>query len=581
VGKVIDFKKQTEKAYQIRLTLLGSEPTVYRVVQVKGDILLSQLHCVIQKLFNWDNEHLYEFEFRKKRYGLSYDDDNFFEEKIKLSAEKFSLIDLKVRKNSKLYYVYDFGDNWEIEVKIEKLLYLPMSEIKTPKFKEWKNIAPPEDFGGIYFFNSIVNEILKNKDKCLKDNKEMDWMIKELIEKIEYVKSSSFFDDMQQKLQEYETNCNSSFMLDWTESDSYDSDEYDSDDYDYLDSENMIEGDFDDLKLKVETLAHLIYRHNPWEIFKPTDLFGVKIPGIESDILFFSFLKTEDNSLGIRVMEGKRGMKVHLMVERGENLPWFENLFTEGLVINFVPLKKCKKMLSKDEYEVLAQNGFDMYPFLLKTKRGEVPSQIELYSEWHIIQLSLVTAQICINSILQNDFPHPLDWKKIPIFNIYSHKNKESITYMQEPKKLPPLDIPLPKVSFDKELLNNSLDLTNVSISSMDEWAIGYSFMETPVRVSKQENEYFCVCFLVMDIVRDKIIYHKVVNSEYELFDNLVEFVFDAISENKVLPSVLLCQNQLIAKYLKQYAKKLKIKLKTEEPLLLKSALDTVTEGKS
>ncbi len=46
--------------YQLKITLLGIEPKIYRVVQIPSEITLRNLHKVIQKVMAWENCHLYQ-----------------------------------------------------------------------------------------------------------------------------------------------------------------------------------------------------------------------------------------------------------------------------------------------------------------------------------------------------------------------------------------------------------------------------------------------------------------------------------------------------------------------------------------
>lgn len=47
--------------HQIRVTLQGMEPTVWRRLHVPSDVPLSGLHAVIQVAMGWEDFHLYEF----------------------------------------------------------------------------------------------------------------------------------------------------------------------------------------------------------------------------------------------------------------------------------------------------------------------------------------------------------------------------------------------------------------------------------------------------------------------------------------------------------------------------------------
>ena len=47
----------------LKVTLAGSEPKIWRRVEVHSGLTLHELHYVIQCVFAWHNSHLYHFLF--------------------------------------------------------------------------------------------------------------------------------------------------------------------------------------------------------------------------------------------------------------------------------------------------------------------------------------------------------------------------------------------------------------------------------------------------------------------------------------------------------------------------------------
>ena len=60
----------TAPVYTLKITLLGTEPPVWRQVIVRGDILLEELHYVIQIAMGWTNSHLHQYFVGNVRYGV-------------------------------------------------------------------------------------------------------------------------------------------------------------------------------------------------------------------------------------------------------------------------------------------------------------------------------------------------------------------------------------------------------------------------------------------------------------------------------------------------------------------------------
>ena len=55
-------KKSTpKKMFQLKVTLRGSKPPIWRRIVVPGDVYLDELHAILQVLMGWTNSHLHQF----------------------------------------------------------------------------------------------------------------------------------------------------------------------------------------------------------------------------------------------------------------------------------------------------------------------------------------------------------------------------------------------------------------------------------------------------------------------------------------------------------------------------------------
>lgn len=54
-----------ELGYQLKITIKGSHPPIWRRVIVPGKINFQDLDDIIEDLFGWTHDHLYEFCDRK------------------------------------------------------------------------------------------------------------------------------------------------------------------------------------------------------------------------------------------------------------------------------------------------------------------------------------------------------------------------------------------------------------------------------------------------------------------------------------------------------------------------------------
>ena len=57
------------RMYQLKITLQGTDPPVWRRVAVPWNVSLSHLHYVIQTSMGWWNSHLYLFEIKGRQYS--------------------------------------------------------------------------------------------------------------------------------------------------------------------------------------------------------------------------------------------------------------------------------------------------------------------------------------------------------------------------------------------------------------------------------------------------------------------------------------------------------------------------------
>jgi hypothetical protein len=141
-----------------KVSLLGSDPLIWRRVEVHSGMTLHELHYVMQCLFGWNCSHLYQFHvtpggkltnkaFREAELydyrppGIEADYETH-------PAEKTILSHIFSADRKQIVYEYDFGDSWLHLVKLEKRTaggepgFIPVC-------LAGENAAPLDDMGGI------------------------------------------------------------------------------------------------------------------------------------------------------------------------------------------------------------------------------------------------------------------------------------------------------------------------------------------------------------------------------------------------------------------------------------------------
>jgi hypothetical protein len=113
---------------------------------------LTKLHEIIQIAMGWHFSHLWGFDIEGEQYGESpWGTDMRSTTSIKLSQ----LVDEGIKKFG---YTYDFGDNWDHSVTIEKTMEAEPA-VKYPKCAAGKRACPPEDCGGPWMYNDFLEAI--------------------------------------------------------------------------------------------------------------------------------------------------------------------------------------------------------------------------------------------------------------------------------------------------------------------------------------------------------------------------------------------------------------------------------------
>jgi hypothetical protein len=143
-----------KRIYQLKITLKGFSPKIWRRVQVPETTTLASLHNTIQAVMGWYNSHLHLFEIDGVTYGQP--DPIYAEEFKNEKTARLSRVAPAVKK--KFIYEYDFGDCWMHEILVEKILPRAPGE-KYPVCIAGKRRCPPEDCGGIGGYTMLLETV--------------------------------------------------------------------------------------------------------------------------------------------------------------------------------------------------------------------------------------------------------------------------------------------------------------------------------------------------------------------------------------------------------------------------------------
>lgn len=151
---------QDQRAFRIQLTLRGyGNPLCWRLIEVPASYTFLDLHVIIQECMRWLDYHLFDFRFTNNgqkcqldEHGDMYDDFSDWmtpEERKRQPVKSFSrdvhLGEIFPRTRTAVY-TYDYGDGWEIDVKVVKTI--KHRDHDEPLVLDGDGAAPPEDVGG-------------------------------------------------------------------------------------------------------------------------------------------------------------------------------------------------------------------------------------------------------------------------------------------------------------------------------------------------------------------------------------------------------------------------------------------------
>jgi len=150
-------KKAPPPIYQLKITLIDIEPPIWRRIQVPGSIKMCCLHSALQVVMGWKDNHLHEFEKDGKRWGMVQLYEN---EELDVTEDSDArLYEVLRSEGESMIYIYDFGDYWQHEVLLEKII--PVSDVvKAPICLGGERRCPQEDVGGVSGYEEFLEVIV-------------------------------------------------------------------------------------------------------------------------------------------------------------------------------------------------------------------------------------------------------------------------------------------------------------------------------------------------------------------------------------------------------------------------------------
>ncbi len=188
--------------YQLCVGLEDYKPKIWRRIQVQNNITMAKLGYIIMTLFEMQASHLFCFDVPvwencRKSMGRDIDDDMYtgvmeffyknpnlrkmhielplgdeFEEFVEnnIDASEIKLSKVVTAENETMSFTYDYGDNWKILIRLEKIIIdkeLPGKEL--PRVLGGAGCGIVEDCGGITGLTELSKAFKRGKGKLYQE----------------------------------------------------------------------------------------------------------------------------------------------------------------------------------------------------------------------------------------------------------------------------------------------------------------------------------------------------------------------------------------------------------------------------
>jgi hypothetical protein len=148
----------TVPGFDLRITIQGTEPEIWRRLQLPETVTVPEFHRVVQAAFGWENRHLYGIRCTDLRGEgrVIVGPDEAAED---IGAEPasgvvlFELLDPQKTGPANFEYEYDFGDAWTHTVEVMGPAELPAGTLRGT---DGANRGPVEDSGGPHGYRRVI-----------------------------------------------------------------------------------------------------------------------------------------------------------------------------------------------------------------------------------------------------------------------------------------------------------------------------------------------------------------------------------------------------------------------------------------
>ena len=162
----------------LRIKMNRTDLKIWREIKVPSNLTLTTLGEVLQDAMGWMHEHLYQFR-KGDVYFVDREqmEDSFgFGRFSYRDMDQCSVDDMLTEKGKRVVFEYDFGDSWEHDVWYKGEREYNPGEKPSITFVKGQGACPPEDCGGIWGYEDLL-EIKKKKKRTRDDRERLEWAL--------------------------------------------------------------------------------------------------------------------------------------------------------------------------------------------------------------------------------------------------------------------------------------------------------------------------------------------------------------------------------------------------------------------
>lgn len=162
----------------LRIKMNRTELKIWREIKVPSNLTLTTLGEVLQDAMGWMHEHLYQF----RKGDVYFVDREQMEDSFGFGRFSFrdmaqcTVDDMLTEKGKRVVFEYDFGDSWEHDLWYKGEREYNPGEKPSITFVKGQGACPPEDCGGIWGYEDLL-EIKKKKKRTREERERMEWTL--------------------------------------------------------------------------------------------------------------------------------------------------------------------------------------------------------------------------------------------------------------------------------------------------------------------------------------------------------------------------------------------------------------------